>query len=185
MSEATDNNLVQRSAQGDQAAFVELIRRYQNSLVALIRRLANDADQAEDLLQDTLLQAWQHIAQVQNPARVQAWLLQVARNCCRDHHKAAVRREQATEAQALEGYVNRYGPAQAAAPVIAEIHEAINSLTDNERAAIELFYLQGFTIKEISARRCEPAGTIKFRLHSARQHLRTYFGVKDEERKDE
>jgi RNA polymerase sigma factor (sigma-70 family) len=185
MAVATDDNLVQLSILGDPAAFVELMRRYQGSLVALIRRLANDADEAEDLLQETLLLAWQHIGKVQHPARVQAWLLQVARNCCRDHHKAAARREQATEAQALEGYVNRYGAALPPAQVVSDLQEAVASLPVNERATIELFYLQGFTIKEISAQTQSPAGTIKCRLHTARQHLRAYFGLNEEEGKDE
>ena len=69
MHEATDANLVRRSARGDRVAFVELIRRHRGSLASLIRRLVPDLDEAEDLLQETLVQSWLNIANIRRPER--------------------------------------------------------------------------------------------------------------------
>ena len=184
MQEATDANLVRRSAQADRDAFVELIRRHQGSLVSLIRRLVSDLDEAEDLLQETLVHSWRNIANVRNPERVQAWLLQVARNLCRDYHKSAARRAHPTEQRELEDHVNRYGRAAPRERIAADAREALHSLSPAEREAAELFYEQGLTIKEICARTQSPAGTVKSRLFTARHHLRSFFGITEgEERK--
>jgi len=83
MPEPTDAQLVQRSAEGDREAYVQLVLRHRGPLAALIRRLVSGLDDAEDLLQDTLVQGWVRIGEIRNPERVQAWLLQVARNRCR------------------------------------------------------------------------------------------------------
>lgn len=181
VQEATDADLVQRSAQGDRAAFVELIRRYRGSLVSLIRRLVSDLDEAEDLLQETLVQSWLNIASVRSPERVQAWLLQVARNLCRDYHKSAERREHPTEQRELESYVNRYGRAASPEPMATGVGEALHRLSPAEREAVQLFYAQGLTMKEVSARTRSPIGTVKSRLFTARHHLRSFFGITEEE----
>jgi len=183
MQEATDANLVRRSAQGDREAFVELIGRHRSSLVSLIRRLVADLDEAEDLLQDTLVRTWLNIANVRNPERVQAWLLQVARNLCRDYQKSAQRRAHPTEQRELESYVNRYGRAAPPERPAADVGEALHSLSPTEREVVQLFYQQGLTIKEVCARTRSPAGTVKSRLFTARHHLRSFFGVSEEERK--
>ena len=181
MHDASDADLVRRSAQGDRAAFVELVGRHRGSLVSLIRRLVPDLDEAEDLLQETLVRSWRNIASVRSPERFQAWLLQVARNLCRDYHKSAERREHATEQRELESYVNRYGRAAPAEPIATEVGEAVRSLSATEREVVELFYLQGLSIKEVCARTRSPAGTVKSRLFTARHHLRSFFGVSEEE----
>jgi RNA polymerase sigma-70 factor (ECF subfamily) len=181
MQEPTDGNLVRRSAQGDRAAFVELISRHRGSLVALIRRLVSDADEAQDLLQETLVQSWVSIGSVRRPERVQAWLLQVARNRCRDYHKSADRRARPTEQRELEGYVNRYGRAGPPERLTAGMGEALPRLSATEQEVVRLFYVQGMTIKEISARTRSPVGTVKSRLFTARHHLRSFLGVTDEE----
>jgi RNA polymerase sigma factor (sigma-70 family) len=181
MQEGTDANLVRRSAQGDREAFVELMRRHRGSLVALIRRLVADLDEAEDLLQETLVHSWLNIAKVRKPERVQAWLLQVARNLCRDYHKSAERRAYPTEQSELADYLNRYGRAAPPNPITMEVREATHRLSPAEREVIQLFYAQGFTIKEICAHTQSPAGTVKSRLFTARHHLRSFFDITDEE----
>lgn len=184
MQEGTDANLVRRSAQGDREAFAELIRRHRSSLASLIRRLVADLDEAEDLLQETLVQSWLNIGSVRTPERVQAWLLQVARNLCRDYHKSAQRRARPANHRELGTYLNRYGRAAPPEPIAAEVREAMRSLSSAEREVVQLFYMQGLTIKEICACTQSRVGTIKSRLFTARHHLRSFFGVSDrEERK--
>jgi len=181
MQERTDAELVRRSAQGDRAAFVELVGRHRGPLVALIRRLVSDLDEAEDLLQETLVQSWLNIGNVRNPERVQAWLLQVARNLCRDYHRSAERRAYPAEQSELANYLNRYGRAAPPNPITIAVREATHRLSPVEREVVQLFYAQGFTIKEICARTQSPAGTVKSRLFAARHHLRSFFGITDEE----
>ena len=185
MREVTDADLVKRSTEGDRAAFVQLVTRYRGSLVALIRRLVDDLDEAEDLLQETLVQSWVSIASVRDPERVQAWLLQVARNRCRDYHKSAERRMCPTQQEELEIHVNRYGRAAAHEQLAEDVGEALESLSPAEQEIVQLFYAQGWTIKEICAHTQSPVGTVKSRLFTARHHLRSFFGITEESRKKE
>ena len=180
MREVTDADLVKRSTEGDRGAFVELVTRYRGSLVALIRRLVDDLDEAEDLLQETLVQSWVRIADVRDPERVHAWLLQVARSRCRDFHKSAQRRACPTEQQELENYVNRYGRAAARERMAEDVGEALESLSPVDQEIVQLFYARGWTIKEICAHTQSPVGTVKSRLFTARHHLRSFFGITEE-----
>lgn len=180
MCEESDTSLVQRSAQGDCEAYSALIRRHRGSLAALIRRLVDDPDDAEDVLQETVVQGWQQITSVNNPASVQAWLLQVARNRCRDYLKSAGRRVRPTEEQELESYVNQYGRTTPDEYAFA-LGEAVRSLSPAEQEVVRLFYLRDLTIREICANTGLSAGTVKSRLFTARHHLRSYFGIIDSE----
>lgn len=177
MREITDAELTKRSAGGDREAFVELVCRYKGSLAALIRRLVDDPDEAEDLLQETLVHSWLRVGSVRDPERVHAWLLQVARNQCRDYHKSAQRRACPTESEQLELHVNRYGRAGAGGQLAEELGEALESLPGAEQEVIELFYARGLTIREICAQTQAPAGTVKSRLFTARHHLRSLLSV--------
>ena len=88
LHEQSDRALVERIVAGDQRAFAALIGRYEESLAGLIRYQVGDLAAAEDVLQETLVQAWSSLARLREPDKVHAWLLGVARNRCRDYFKA-------------------------------------------------------------------------------------------------
>ena len=97
MASRSDNELVRCSLAGDQDAFVALIKRHDQPLAALTRRYVRDYHAAEDVLQETLLRAWMSLGQLRDARKFRAWLLQVARNRCRDYLKSAQRRYEPTE----------------------------------------------------------------------------------------
>ena len=75
------------SAQEDAEAFRQIVRCHGPMLARFVRcRVANASD-AEDVLQETLVAAWLGFRRVQEPARLQAWLLHVAQNRCRDYFR--------------------------------------------------------------------------------------------------
>ena len=178
LSDLSDEILARRSAQGDEQAFDKLVRRYEQPISALIRYQIGDPDHAEDIFQETLLAAWIGLRRLRDPNKERAWLLQIARNRCRDFYRSSQWRDLPTEKQELEGLVNRFGraltPQRAAA---SDVVEALEEVPAAERDAAKRFYLQGLTIAEIAARSRCPEGTIKRRLHCARNHVRQIFGV--------
>ena len=144
MHDPTDPELIHDSIAGNQQAFATLVGRYAQPLVAVIRTRTQDAGYAEDVWQETLLAAWTDLAPLRDPSSIRPWLMQVARNQCSAGRRASGR---------------------AALETIANARPA-------DRSILKAFYIEGFTIGEIAARQRLPTGTVKRRLHTARQQLR-------------
>ena len=125
MTSPSDQLLAEQVRQGNEQALVRLIRRYERTLVGLIRHRVGSGDQVQDVLQETLVHVWSGLRR-DTPRDVRAWLLQVARNRCRDYFRSTQRRELFVETEALAPMVNRFGVAQArqreAAAAIVEGH---------------------------------------------------------------
>lgn len=184
--ELDDEILVCRCAQGDEQAFVELVRRYEQLLATLIRYQIDNLDHAEDVLQETLLHAWIGLRRLREPKKVGAWLLQIARNQCRDFHKSSQRRDLPTEDQDLKQIVNRFGLALVPQrETVDNVLEALEEVPAAEREVAKWFYLEGLTIAEIAARNRCPEGTVKRRLFYARDYVRQTFGIIPNERRSE
>ncbi len=178
MRRPSDRTLARRSRGGDREAFIELIRRHEEPLAALIRRQVGDPHHAEDVLQVTLLQAWLGLRHIRDPRKVRAWLLQIARNRCRDFFRSAQRRMETADEEALEIHLDRYGRSVARnESARAEVFDAFDKIPAAERRAARLFYRSGLTIAEIAARTHAEKGTVKRRLFDAREHLRRALGV--------
>lgn len=176
MESVKDATLVCRSQKGDEHAFTQLVRRHEGALSTLIRYRVGNVSDAEDVLQETLLQAWLGIRNLREPDRFSAWLLQIAQNRCRDYLKSSLRRDLPTEAVALEQVIDRFGHVRFRQQAVTDdVTEALEKTPQAERDAAKLFYLGGFTIAEIAKRHRCPEGTVKRRLFHARAHLREVF----------
>lgn len=172
-----DQMLVQQIRAGDEQAFVTLIRRYERSLVALIRDRIGAVDAVEDVLQETLVHAWSGLRD-QAPRHVRAWLYQVARNRCADFLRSAQRRERFVDSGELATMINRFGvPSARQRRAVEDVVNTFDHVPEKERAALRSFYLDGLSIAEIAARHRCPAGTIKRRLSHGRDLVRTELGV--------
>lgn len=181
MHTRSDTELVQQAVQGNRPAFDELIERHREPVRRLIRYLAGPT-LADDLFQETLLHAWLHLSALRDPECIRPWLLQVARNRCRDFFKRGERREHATADTELAFQINRMGRHLTEKEAAAfEIREGLERMPLADRELLGLFYLEGANISELATRFGRPEGTIKRQLHHARNRLRQLFT--EEERK--
>lgn len=163
--------------------FEALVRHHLDTITRFARYQVGGADDVEDLLQETLIQAWRDLPHLREPERAKQWLLGIARNRCRDFFKRPGRREIPTEDAKLEFHVSRLGPALAHredSTVLVE--DAMQNLQPRERELLHSFYLQGYSIAEIAAREGRPEGTVKRQLFGAREHLREALTVQLVER---
>ncbi len=126
--------------------------------------LGSRAD-AEDAAQETFLKAWQHMDRFQgrNSCTPKTWLMKIACNTCRDHHRKAFRRR-----EVLQCDVSVLEPAS---PKDRELILDVMALPEKYRAPLLLFYLQSMTMRETAdALRVSPS-TICRRLEKARGML--------------
>ncbi|HME50173.1 sigma-70 family RNA polymerase sigma factor [Mycobacterium sp.] len=163
---------------GDQAAQeAELMRvLYDEHAAALWRyalRLTGDQARAEDVVQETLLRAWQHPEVADDSERsARAWLFTVARNMIIDERRGARFRN---EVGTLDGYgtPERSGPDEVDSALDRLlIGDAIAQLSGEHRAVIRRSYYLGWSTAQIAADLDIAEGTVKSRLHYAVRALR-------------
>ena len=184
MTDPYDQLLAKQVRQGNEDAFVTLIRRYERVLAGLIRSRTGSGDHVQDVLQETLVHVWMGLRRM-TPRDVRPWLLQVARNRCRDFFRSSQRRELYVETEVLGPMVNRLGIAQSRQREAAhDIVEAMDEVPHRERAALRAFYLEGLSIAEIAARHGCPDGTVKRRLSHGRDRIRNRIGNHPNEKEE-
>lgn len=90
----SDEELVRRSTQGDSDAFDELVQRYQDRIYNLLARMCDSADEAEDLAQETFIQAYRALGSFKQGAKFYTWLFRIALNKGFSKRRQDVRRRQ-------------------------------------------------------------------------------------------
>ena len=171
-----DQKLVNRILEGDESAFAELVSRYGHVIMAIIRREVSDQHDCEDVIQETLLQAWRDIGGLRDGSRLKPWLVSVARNRCRDFRKAGRDEKQVQDVGLLETGMTRLGRDVMGARRPEELTRALQRVPATQRATAQMFYIDGLTIREIAARLKKAQGTVKSRLFHARRALRESLG---------
>ena len=90
-AEPSDEALAARAADGDDRAFEDIVERYQGRLYRLASRLTSDTD-APDVLQETFLQVYRHLASFRGDSRFATWVYRIATNASLMHRRARARR---------------------------------------------------------------------------------------------
>ena len=136
-------------------------------------RLTSDAARAEDVVQETLLRAWQHPAVLEDSDHSpRAWLYTVARNLIIDEQRSARRRHETASPQ-VETAAERPGPDEITNTLDRMlITEALSQLSADHRAVIERAYYRGLGVAQIATELQIAEGTVKSRLHYAVRALR-------------
>ena len=136
-------------------------------------RLTGDQARAEDVVQETLLRAWQHpevTADAERSAR--AWLFTVARNLVIDEKRSARSRNESSTPD-LERVGDRAGPDEVDSALDRLLlGEALSQLSAEHRAVLKRSYYQGWTTGQIAADLQIAEGTVKSRMHYAVRALR-------------
>jgi len=186
---ASDEELAARAAAGDGLAFEDLVRRHQDRVYGLARRLTGDEADAADVLQETFLLVHRRLSTFRGEARFATWLYRIATNAARMHHRARRRRP----AESLEDYLPRFDAdgRHAAMPealrvpchaeerldrrILAEKARAgIERLPDGHREAFVLRDLEELDTAEVAdILGIEPAA-VRQRVHRARLMLRGF-----------
>ena len=163
--------LVARAQRGDREAFSTLAHRASPRLYATARLILRHPDQAEDAVQDALVEAWRNIPGLRDPDRLDAWLHRLLVRSCHRH----IKREQQRRITEIELPPEATGTMPDAARAIAdrdEIEQAFRRLTPDQRTILALVYYADLSMSDVSAALGIPLGTTKSRLHRSMDALR-------------
>ena len=181
-----DADVVALAKEGRDAAFRELVRRYERPVFSLVYRVVRDRDTAEDLAQDTFVKVLNHIDRYRPEFKFSSWLFKIANNVAIDHL-----RRRTVDTVSLEGsrYATTTDQVEATSVRVAAAQEspleelesrelgsaierAIAGLRPEYRACILLRHVEDRSYEEIAAMLDLPLGTVKTYIHRARHELR-------------
>ena len=169
----SDAALIQKIVQRDESALAALYDRYAGLLSSVLNRILRDTQAAEEILQDVFFQLWSNAAQF-DPGRgsLPGWLVVIARN----RAISRLRRHNPSEGEELlETTVivpTNLENAVAQQQLLGRVKGALENLSTEQRAAIELAYFEGLTHSEIATRTGDPLGTVKTRIRTAVESLK-------------
>lgn len=161
--------LVERARRGDREAFARLVERYQGAVVATARALLANHHDAEEVAQETLVQAWRELPRLRDPGRFPRWLHRITQTRCSNFRTRW--RQDTLPIDGIE-WSGEHTSERAGRSDASAVQEAIASLSAANRLTTSLFYLGGYSIEEIAAMLEVPAGTVKRRLHDSRNRLK-------------
>jgi len=170
---ATDELLVLRCQEGDVDAFDELIGRWQEPLWRHAWRLTGSRDAAWDAIQEAWITVSRDIRGLKDAAAFPTWAYRITSNRCHDWIRKECRRRRADEAYAEQADCVE-NETRSAHHHSVDLDEALARLSGRDRAILALRYEEGFSIAEIARILQIPPGTVKSRLHYARERLRHY-----------
>jgi RNA polymerase sigma-70 factor (ECF subfamily) len=183
---ASDQDVVALARDGREAAYRELIRRYERPVFSLIYRMVRDRETAEDLAQETFIKVLNAIGTYRPEFKFSSWVFKIANNTAIDH----LRRKE-LDTLSLEGSPHATTPEGVEATALqigsgdespletveaielgGEIERAIAQLRPEYRSCILLRHVEGRAYEEIAEMLDLPLGTVKTYIHRARHELR-------------
>lgn len=178
-----DEDLVNRSKNGDVDAFEELVTRYERKIYTIAYRLMGNYDDASDLTQEAFLRAFQAIKNFRGEASFLTWMCRIATNVCRDElrKRYRVQIESLDETITLnDGEISKQIAASDPGPadlyerkeLQEKIQSMINTLSPDFRLALVLRDIQGLSYEEIAEQLNCSLGTVKSRINRARNHIK-------------
>jgi RNA polymerase sigma-70 factor (ECF subfamily) len=173
-----EQHLVLRCQIGDREAFHELIQRVDAPLRYVVRRLVRNDSEAADVVQEVWLTALRRIRRLSHPEAFRAWLYRIAHSAAVDAFRRGSARQRAEQAYVAER-PDEIDPPPGEMDV-RNLHAAIGRLDEKHREVVLLMLIGELTVEEIASVLSVPAGTVKSRMHHARQQLRTWMGGRDE-----
>jgi RNA polymerase sigma-70 factor, ECF subfamily len=173
--EPSDSALLAAHVDGDPDAFGEIVRRHRDRLWAVALRTTGDPDDASDALQEALISAFRRAESFRGDAQVTTWMHRIVVNACLDR----MRRRRARATDPIPDEDDRTAAlATPASDDVAETSErradvlsALATLNDDQRAALVLVDMEGYSVEEAAEiLGCAP-GTVKSRCSRGRARL--------------
>ena len=180
-----DADRVARARAGDTRAFDDLVRAHQDRVYNLLLRFLNNRDHAGEVAERVFINAWTQLKNFKGDSRFSTWLYRIAFNESVTFRRYEGRRRAASIYSEEEGglAVDPADDRDPSEPLHAEdarrtLERALSHLDDDDRRILLLREVEGLPYEEIAAALDVPVGTVRSRLHRAREALRERLKVR-------
>jgi len=176
--ENPDARLVKLCLAGDQRAYTQLLNRYKNRIFSYIYRLVRTPVDAEDITQETFIRAFKALGTYDPNLPFSSWLFRISHNLAVDffrRHSKAFTEPLSEDLTGLKTcFYDKSGPAEGYEQQRQKeiIEQAIFKLSVEYREVLLLYHREGKTYEELARILDLPLGTVKTRLHRAREKLK-------------
>jgi RNA polymerase sigma factor (sigma-70 family) len=160
-------SLVKRARAGDLDAFGQIVRRFQDMAHGYAFSYLGDFHRAEDVAQEAFIDVYLKLPKLREPTAFPGWFRRIVRTHC---HRAA--RGKRIEAASLDTVLEVAAAVEQKVARDEEVLAAIRALPEHQRVATTLFYINGYSQKEIAAFLEAPVTTVQKRLHDSRKKLK-------------
>lgn len=170
----TDELLVTKVLSGERDAFDMLIRKYQGIIYNYIFKITLNKEDTEDILQEVFIKAYKNLYRLENKERFYSWLFKIAVNTMNTSFKSKKQGTFVEESEMLDIKCNVKDTPEERLQIKEENLELLKKLSvlnEEERNAIVLKYVQGFSYKEVGEILGIKEETIKTKLHRAKKKL--------------
>lgn len=183
MTDLKERELIRKAKQGDMAAFEELLLRHEKIVYNLAFRMMNHSEDAKDISQEVFLKAYRSLANFDERSAFSTWLYRITHNTCIDEmRKRKGKQNYSLEAELEneEGSMQRQIADEGDTPEESmlrseqksEILQALDTLSEEHKAAIILRDVKGLSYDEIAEILEVSLGTVKSRISRARNQLK-------------
>jgi len=165
---AKNGGLVELALEGDEEAFGQLVRIYQNAVYATTFQIVGNFADAQDITQEVFVEAYTKLHQLRSPDRFANWLRAVTMNTCRMWIRNRKSQPELEESDISSGD----GSASDESELYEQLMSALTLLPEEQRAIIILHYIDDLSYEQIGKFLGVPVGTVRSRLHRAREKLK-------------
>jgi RNA polymerase sigma-70 factor (ECF subfamily) len=181
-----DAEVVALAKRGREAAFREIVRRYERPVFSLVFRMVRDHEVAEDLAQESFIKVLNHLDRYSPEFKLSSWLFKIAHNVTIDHlrrrrvptvsmsgspHASSAEEIERSSFEVTDGGESALAELESR-ELGSAIEKAIGRLRPEYRSCIMLRHVEGRSYEEIAATLDLPLGTVKTYIHRARHELR-------------
>ncbi|HEX5015567.1 MAG TPA: sigma-70 family RNA polymerase sigma factor [Candidatus Limnocylindrales bacterium] len=163
-----DPALIERAQHGDRDAYAELATASSSRLFGVALRVLRDREAAGDALQAALVAIWRHLPELRDPSAYESWSYRIALNACR----TARRRKRPTFRTTDLPDDLAVSDSEVSVANRDELERAFSRLTVDQRYVLVLRYYRDMPVEGIAAALGISTGTVKSRLHGARNAMR-------------
>ncbi len=177
-----EKTLVEKLKQGDEAAFKAIVETWQNMVYNTALGIVQNAEDAEDIAQDTFVQVYQSIGSFKGDSKFSTWLYRITVTKCLDHERRKKRKKRFAFVKSLFGDDSEvvYHPPDFNHPGVkldnketaAALFQAVNQLPENQRIAFVLNKMEGLSYQEVSEVMKTTVSSVESLMHRAKSNLK-------------